>query len=459
MNANNTLVQKNQIVPLTITGMTAEGNGVGKYEGMAVFVPQTAIGDTLDVRIVKVCKQYAYGIVDTIHTPSPDRIEPDCPVFRTCGGCVFRHISYEAECRIKADLVTDVFSRIGHIEPKTILPILGAAAPDGYRNKTQYPCGADGASGELCFGFYAARSHRLIPQTDCRLQPPLFREILEQCRTLLQPLSPYDERTGKGILRHVYIRQGYHSKEVMVCFVVAKAAAQVLRPISETLMQAFPEIRSVMMNVNPKQTNVILGEQTQCLCGKPTISDMFCGIPVLLSPQSFYQVNTEQAERLFAVVRRLANPQKHELLLDLYCGIGVIGLSMADVAGRILGVEVVPQAVANAKQNAQNAGIDNAEFIAGDAGSIAAQFALDGVKPNIIVLDPPRKGCDEQTLRACIQMQPNRMVMVSCNPATAARDAAFLAEHGYAVDVLQPVDLFPRTGHVECVVLMSRDKK
>lgn len=454
----NVPVQKNQCVTLSVTGQTAEGNGVGRYEGFAVFVPQTAVGDTIRVKIVKVEKRCAYGIVEEILTPSTDRIIPDCPVFSQCGGCVFRHISYEAELRDKTAFVRDAFSRIGGLAPKEFLPIFGAETIDGCRNKAQYPCGQD-AQGYLQFGFYAARSHRLIPHMDCRLQPPLFAEILRRCSDLLSGFPPYQEKTAEGILRHIYIRQGYHSQEVMVCIVASKKILKPLKPIGEQLMVEFPQIVSVMLNINPKPTNVILGPKTVCVCGKETISDVFCGIPVSLSPQSFYQVNTAQAERLFAEVRRLAAPQKHELLLDLYCGTGVIGLSMADAAGRIIGVEVVEQAVLDARENAARAGIQNAEFFAGDAGKIAAQFAQSGSKPDVMVLDPPRKGCDTVTLDACIAMAPNRIVMVSCNPATAARDVKYLTEHGFSLDVLRPVDLFPRTGHVECVVLMSREKK
>ncbi len=451
-------VRKNQIVPLTVTGMTAEGNGVGHFCGMAVFVPQTAVGDVLDVRIVKVQKQYAYGITETLHTPSPDRIEPDCPVFQKCGGCVFRHISYEAECRIKAQIVSDAFSRIGHLTLQQTLPVFGAEQLDGCRNKAQYPCGAHPETDALCFGFYAPRSHRLVPLSDCRLQPPVFADILTRCQTLLADIPPYDEQTGQGILRHLFLRRGYHSGEIMLCLITAKDISETLKPVGMQLMREFPDIVSVMLNLNSKRTNVILGAQTRCLCGKDTISDTLCGIPVTLSPQSFYQVNTAQAERLFAEAKRLGNPQPHELLLDLYCGAGAIGLSMADSARKVIGVEIVPQAVEDAKKTAALAGIRNAEFFCGDAGDAAGKFAADGISPDLIILDPPRKGCDAATLDACIRMAPGRIVMISCNPATAARDAAFLHANGFTLDTLRPVDLFPRTGHVECVVLMSRDK-
>ena len=459
-------LRKNQIIPLEITGMTAEGNGVGHFCGLAVFVPQTAVGDVLDVRIVKIQKHLAYGIIEAVKVPSPDRIEPDCPVFRKCGGCVFRHISYEAECRIKAQIVTDAFARIGRIQPKTVLPVIGAEQLSGCRNKAQYPCGRDLQTGRICFGFYAPRSHRLIPVRNCLLQPEAFGEILQICEDALQTqeyarIQPYDEQTGTGVLRHLYLRRGYHSGEIMVCFVAAQDKPAIRKQLAELgllLTRKVPEIRSVMLNVNPEKTNVILGRKTVCLSGKETIADTLCGVPVSLSPQSFYQVNTAQAERLFAEAKRLAGPQKNELLLDLYCGAGAIGLSMADAVEKVIGVEIVPQAIEDAKANAKRAGIENAEFFAGDAGQIAAKFAAEGSKPDIIVLDPPRKGCDTVTLDACLKMSPKRIVMISCNPATAARDAAYLCGNGFSLDVLRPADFFPRTGHVECVVLMSRDK-
>ena len=455
-------LRKNQLIPLQITGMTAEGNGVGRFCGLAVFVPHSAVGDELTVRIVKVQKHLAYGIIEQIVTPSPDRTEPQCTAFPKCGGCVFQHITYEAECRIKTQLVTDAFTRLGHLTPKELRPIYAAEQPACYRNKAQYPCAL--LNNAVQFGFYAPRSHRLIPVTDCALQPAVFGQILQFCQQALNTaeyaaLPPYDETDGSGVLRHLYLRQGYHSKEIMVCFVAAKnspAIRKTLTALGNLLTAEIPAVTSVMCNINPENTNVILGRQTECLCGKSVISDTLCGIPISLSPQSFYQVNTAQAERLFAEAKRLAAPQKNELLLDLYCGAGAIGLSMADAVGQVIGVEVVPQAIEDAKENAKRAGIGNAEFYAGDAGEIAAKFAAEGTAPDIIVLDPPRKGCDTVTLGACLQMAPSRIVMISCNPATAARDAAYLCANGYTLDVLRPADFFPRTGHVECVSLMSR---
>ena len=462
------MLEKNQVFTAEITDITAEGSGVCRVDGAVVFVPDTACGDVIEGKIVKVLKSYSFGILQKLITPSPDRITPACPHYKKCGGCVFMHISYEAECRIKSSIVTEAFARIGHLTPKETLPIFAAEETEGYRNKAQYPY-ADYKyqDGKVFpeFGFYAPRSHRLVPVIYCDLQPFVFGDILRLCREELGSgelccITPYNEENGSGVLRHIYIRQGYHSKEIMVCFVTAKDSPHIrtaLTTLGNTVIRNFPDVRSVMLNVNPLKTNVILGEKTVCLLGNNVISDTLCGIPVSLSPQSFYQVNTAQAERLFAEAKRLAAPQKDELLLDLYCGAGAIGLSMADSVGRVIGVEVVPQAIEDAKANAERAGINNAVFYAGDAGEIAERFASENTKPDIIVVDPPRKGCDTKTLDACIKMSPSRIVMISCNPSTAARDAAYLCENGYTLDVLRPADFFPRTKHCESVLLMSKN--
>ncbi|MBQ9898236.1 MAG: 23S rRNA (uracil(1939)-C(5))-methyltransferase RlmD [Ruminococcus sp.] len=459
--------EKNQLYTAEITGITSEGSGVCRIDDMAVFVPETAVGDVAEIKVVKVLKSYAYGIVERIIKPSPDRIMVDCVYYKKCGGCVFRHISYEAECRVKDGIVRDAFERIGHLTPKETLPIFGSEETDAYRNKAQYPYADYKYPDNKIFpefGFYAPRSHRLVPVMFCNLQPGVFGEILRLCREELgtgelRAITPYNEETGSGVLRHVYIRQGYHSKEIMVCFVAAKDSPEIrgeLSGLGAKIVREIPSVCSVMMNVNPQKTNVILGRETVCLLGKPVIADVLCGVPVTLSPQSFYQVNTAQAERLFSEAKRLAAPKKNELLLDLYCGAGAIGLSMADSVGKVIGVEIVPQAIEDAKANAERAGITNAGFCAGDAGQIAARFAAEGTKPDIIVLDPPRKGCDVMTLDACLEMSPSRIVMISCNPSTAARDAAYLCGKGYSLDILRPVDMFPRTRHVECVVLMTK---
>ncbi len=448
-------MQKNEIYETEITGMTTEGSGVARIDGMAVFVPITAVGDRLRVKIVKVLRSYAFGIIDELLVPSPERTEPDCPVFRQCGGCVFRHVSYAAELQYKEGFVRDAFTRIGKLSPE-FEPILGDDGRCGYRNKAQYPIAEQ--DGRLVCGFYARHSHRVIPYTGCKLQPAVFTEILEYLLPALQKagISAYHEESGSGILRHIYLRRGYHSGEISLCFVVRRSIRRQVGEVLAGITAAFPEMTSITESVNSRNTNVIMGENVTLLSGKTSISDTMCGIDVALSPQSFYQVNTAQAERLYAIAREYAGLTGHEVVLDLYCGAGTIGLSMADGAARLIGAEIIPEAVENARENAQRNNIDNASFYCGDAGEIAAGLQGEGIAPDVVILDPPRKGCDAVTISAVSGMQPSRIVMISCNPSTAARDAAAFAENGYAVERVRAVDLFPGTAHVECVVLMSK---
>lgn len=448
-------MKKNDIFETEIMDMTTEGSGVCRVDNMAVFVPHTAVGDRIRVRIVKVLKSYAFGIVEELLEPSADRIVPACGLSQ-CGGCLFQHITYDAELRVKEKAVQDAFIRLGKLSPE-FLPILGAESRTRYRNKAQYPFALD-KTGQPILGFFARRSHRVISVKDCLLQPELFGEIAGTVLDFVRrnSLSVYNESSGKGDMRHLYLRCGQHSGEVMVCFIVRKPIRKKLMPLVEILTEQYPQIKSISMNCNPKKTNVILGDSTETLWGKDAITDTMCGNAVDLSPESFYQVNTIQAERLYGAAKEFAQLTGKERLLDLYCGAGTIGLSMADAVSELVGVEIVPEAVENAKKNAVRAGVKNVAFFCGDAGSIAGKLAEQGTAPDVIVVDPPRKGCDEAALWAMVQMQPERIVMISCNATTAARDCAMLSRMGYAAERVQPVDLFPGTGHVECVVLMSR---
>lgn len=457
-------MKKNDIVKINITDITAEGSGVGRYEGMAVFVPSAAVGDEIECRIVKVLRSYCYGIIERIITPSADRLDRGCEIKNSCGGCIFRHISYEAEKRIKADMVKNAFVRLGGFDESTldILPITGCTDTDRYRNKAQYPVSAD-KQGHITAGFYARRSHRIIPCEDCLLQPEIFGDIVKEIIMNAEEknIPPYDEVSGKGALRHIYLRKGYHSGEVMVCLVTAaddKMITGKYREIAHIITRKFSQIRSVILNINKEKNNVILGKKCITLWGSDTISDTMCGVRVKLSPLSFYQVNTAQAEELYRVAGEFAALTGREDVLDLYCGAGTIGLSLAGHAGRVTGAEIIPEAVENARENARESGIVNADFICADAGQAAKRFLDEGRCPDVIITDPPRKGCDVLTLESMVKMSPGRIVMVSCNPATAARDCRFLAEHGYVTDKIKPVDMFAGTGHVECVVLMSRVK-
>ncbi|MCM1024252.1 MAG: 23S rRNA (uracil(1939)-C(5))-methyltransferase RlmD [Prevotella sp.] len=453
-------MKKNELYTIEITGMTAEGNGVGRTaEGMAVFVPLTAVGDVISCKIVKVAKTYAYGIVDRIITSSPNRAESNCPVSGKCGGCTFRYMSYSAELAVKDKLVRDAFSRLGGFENVPFEEICGGGE-DFYRNKAQYPVAE--RDGRLICGFYSKRSHRVVPFTECRLQPRIFGEITAECLRLAEEkkIPAYNEENGGGVLRHIYIRRGFHSGEIMVCF-VAKNRDKLshFTEIAKKIAENFADVKSVVLNINPKNTNVILGTENITLWGNDGICDVLCGKKITLSPMSFYQVNTAQAERLYRQAIEYAELTGGETVLDLYCGAGTIGLAFSDMAGKIIGCEIVPEAVENAKLNAELNGVKNAEFYCGDAGEISKKFADEGIVPDVAVIDPPRKGCDGLTLDSLVRMSPKRIVMISCDPSTAARDAKYLAENGYGIKRARAFDLFPRTGHVESVVLMSKAEK
>ena len=453
-------LQKNQILTLHIERLSSDGSGVAhSADGEAVFVPGTAPGDEARVRIVKDCGRYAFGILDELLTPSPDRIPVDCPVAGPCGGCSLRHLDYAAELRAKQESVADAFRRIGGLEVP-VLDILPSPEVDRYRNKVQFPVGVD-KNGVPCIGFYAGRTHRIVPCPDCKLQPGVLNEIGNALCAFFaqQGIRPYDEQSGKGLVRHIFLRRGAHSGQIMVCLVCTRAKLPHAEQLCTALREQFPAISTILLNVNAKNTNVILGSENHILYGPGYIEDTLCGVPVRLGPLSFYQVNTLAAERLYGVAAQYAQLTPDDALLDLYCGMGTIGLSMADQCRELIGVEIVPEAIESAKANAARMGeavVAKSRFFCADAGQAATQLAAEGLHPDIVMLDPPRKGCDEATLSAVVRMAPRRVVYVSCNPATAARDAAWLEQKGYYAEKVQPVDLFPRTKHVECVIALSK---
>ena len=452
-------LQKNQILTLRIERLSSDGSGVAhSADGETVFVPGTAPGDEARVRIVKDCGRYAFGILDELLTPSPDRVPVDCPVAGPCGGCSLRHLDYAAELRAKQESVLDAFRRIGGLEVP-VLDILPSPEVDRYRNKVQFPVGVD-KNGAPCIGFYAGRTHRIVPCPDCKLQPGVLNEIGNALCAFFaqQGIRPYDEQSGKGLVRHIFLRRGAHSGQIMVCLVCTRAKLPHAEQLCTALREQFPAISTILLNVNAKNTNVILGSENHILYGPGYIEDTLCGVPVRLGPLSFYQVNTLAAERLYGVAAQYAQLTPDDTLLDLYCGMGTIGLSMADQCQGLIGVEIVPEAIESAKANAARMGetvAAKSRFFCGDAGQAATQLAAEGLHPDIVMLDPPRKGCDEATLSAVVRMAPRRVVYVSCNPATAARDAAWLEKNGYLAEKVQPVDLFPRTKHVECVIALS----
>ncbi len=451
-------MKKNQLTELLIESISSDGNGVGKYEGMTVFVPFTAVGDKISCKIVKVNKTYAFGIIDKIISSSPARLENDgCPVSKKCGGCAFRHMTYEAEKTAKDKIVRNAFERIGGLKDLPFEEILGCENISGYRNKAQYPLAYD-ENKKAAAGFYAKRSHRVIPCANCELGDRKFSEITaEICDFVNREKIPlYDETSGKGLLRHICLRRGYHTGEIMVCLIVKRAEKKLFSPLAKILTEKFPDIKSVVLNINSKNTNVITGDRCIVIYGNESITDMMCGRKIKISPLSFYQVNTAQAEKLYGIAKDFAALSGEEILLDLYCGTGTVGLSMADGIKKLYGCEIIPEAVENARENAHDNNIANAEFFVGDAGKTVMALAKKNIHPDVIITDPPRKGCDELTLSSIVKMSPEKIIMISCNPATAARDVKYLSEHGYRAVKARAVDMFPRTSHVECVVLMSR---
>ena len=453
-------LQKNQVLTLRVERLSSDGSGVAHSpDGETVFIPGAAPGDEARVRIVKDCGRYAFGILDELLTPSPDRIPVDCPVAGPCGGCSLRHLDYAAELRAKQESVLDAFRRIGGLEVP-VLDILPSPDVDRYRNKVQFPVGID-KNGVPCIGFYAGRTHRIVPCPDCKLQPSVLNEIGNALCAFFaqQGIRPYDEQSGKGLVRHIFLRRGAHSGQIMVCLVCTRAKLPHAEQLCTALRGQFPAISTILLNVNAKNTNVILGSENHILYGPGYIEDTLCGVPVRLGPLSFYQVNTLAAERLYGVAAQYAQLAPDDALLDLYCGMGTIGLSMAEQCRELIGVEIVPEAIESAKANAARMGeavAAKSRFFCADAGQAATQLAAEGLHPDIVMLDPPRKGCDEATLSAVVRMAPRRVVYVSCNPATAARDAAWLEQNGYHAEKVQPVDLFPRTKHCECVIALSK---
>lgn len=444
-------MKKNDEIILQIIDVTNEGSGIGKHEGMAVFVPLTAIGDVARVKILKVKKSYAYGKVIEIISPSKDRITPDCEVFNKCGGCVYRHIDYSAELSLKSNKVYEVIKRIGGFDlpPQPIIHYETLR----YRNKAQYPVNSEGK-----VGFYAFHSHRIIPCADCKLQPEIFGKIAQVCEEWISAnnISVYDETHHKGLLRHIYIRMAEKTGEIMLTLVINGNSLPCADKLICEINQKFPQVKSVQLNLNLSDTNVILGDNCITLWGENYITDVLCGVKVRLSPLSFYQVNRTMAEKLYEKAREYALPENKNIL-DLYCGAGTIGLSMASKAKSITGVEIIPQAVEDANFNAKQNGIENARFICSDATAAAEQLSKEKIKTDVVVVDPPRKGLTIELIETIAKsFKPERVVYVSCDPATLARDIKIFDSYNYKLTEYTPADLFPRTSHVETVALIER---
>ena len=451
-------IEKNQLAEVVIQDMTENGEGIGKLDGYTLFIKDTVIGDRVLVKIIKAKKTYGYARLMEILTPSADRTEPRCPAAGPCGGCQLQSMTYEAQLAFKRKKVEDHLRRIGGFSDITVEPVIGMEEPWCYRNKAQFPVGRD-RDGKIRIGFYAWRTHSIIETERCYLGRPVNERVLAIVRTWMsrQKIVPYDETTGKGLIRHVLIREGRATGQVMVCLVINGKKL----PAAEMLVQELkdiPGMTSISYNINMEQTNVILGRQVVTLWGEDTIEDQIGGISFRISPLSFYQVNPEQTERLYGKALEFAGLTGGENVWDLYCGIGTISLFLAQKAGKVHGVEIIPAAIENARENAERNGFTNTEFFVGKAEEVLPQWYREhGEKADVIVVDPPRKGCDPALLDVMLQMDPERIVYVSCDSATLARDLKILTgENRYQIKTIQPVDMFPQSVHVETVCLLSK---
>ncbi len=448
------MLKKNDEFNLKITGYTSEGGGVGKFDGQAVFVENTAIGDEILCHIIKAKNTYAIGKAMKIIKASKSRTEPECEAFKSCGGCSFAHIKYEDELNAKEQKVKDAFARIGGITPP-FAPIVASPETTRYRNKAQYPVRRE--NGILNIGFYAKKSHRVIDGGDCLLQPIEFTEIIEIFRKWINNnnITIYSENTNLGLIRHIYLRKAFATGEIMVCVVINGNTL----PCYDSLLEKLKPIdgfKTLVLNINRKNTNVVLGDECVALYGDGYITDILCDVKVKISPLSFYQVNRNGAQLLYEKAAQYADVKKEDDILDLYCGTGTIGLSMASKANSVTGVEIIPEAIEDAKVNADINNFKNTRFICGDASTASEFLKNEGINPKTVILDPPRKGCAPELLKTVSEINPEKIVYVSCDPATLARDCSRLLELGYIVKEVTPVDMFPRTSHVETVALLIK---
>ena len=448
-------MNKNDLITLSITDINLDGNGVGRAEnGEVVFVPLTAPGDLAKVKIIKCAKNYFVGRLEELVSPSPLRVEPDCPAYHRCGGCVYRHLSDEAELQIKKQTVENAFKRIGHLEV-TVADTVSFGFSN-YRNKVVYPLGRNN-NGDVTFGYYARHTHAIVEHETCPLQEDLFSEIamFHVKQSEKHHIPVWNEQTGKGILRHIAMRKN-RKDEYFVCFTAAKTFPKA-KLLAEELMKAFPQVIGVALNINPKGDNVIFGAETLHLAGETTLKDTLCGKEFSISPTAFYQVNPECTAALYQKAAELANLPENGVLLDLYCGAGTIGLSMAGESNKLCGVEIIPEAVENAKINAKanKRGESNTLFLCGDASLGAEACKKDFGDPDVIVVDPPRKGLSEEVIKTLLEVSPKKIIYISCNPATLAANCEKLS-YTYEIGEATPFNMFPRTGHVESIVCLTR---
>ncbi len=452
--------KKNDSVTVSVTDMGQDGEGIGKAEGYTLFIKDAVVGDKVRAKVIKAKKNYGYARLMEVLEPSPDRVEPRCSCARQCGGCQIQALSYQRQLQFKEEKVRNVLERIGGFEKIPLQPIIGMENPYRYRNKAQFPIGTD-REGRPIAGFYAGRTHTIIPQEDCVLGVRENKAILEVILGFMEEFSipAYREEEGSGLVRHVLIRYGFATKEIMVCVVINGDRL----PKAEILAERLADIAgmtSISINKNKQKTNVILGKEVEVIWGRPYIEDVLDGVRYQISPLSFYQVNPVQTKVLYEKALQYAGLHGTETVWDLYCGIGTISLFLARQAGKVYGVEIVPQAIEDARRNAALNGMENVEFMVGKAEEILPEkYEKEGVSADVIVVDPPRKGCDPELIHTMLQIRPKRIVYVSCDPATLARDLKLLCAGGYKLQKVQPVDQFPHSVHIENVCLLLRKGK
>ena len=448
--------KKNDSIRLTIEDLTTEGAGIGKVDGFTFFIKDALIGDEIDARVIKLKKNYGFARLMNIITPSPDRVTPRCPVARSCGGCQIQAMRYDAQLAWKQEKVRQLLERVGHVSDYEMLPIMGMEEPWHYRNKVQYPVGLD-KEGRIVTGFYAGRTHAIIDTERCYIQPEINEQILSVVKQWMadEQILPYDENTGKGLVRHVLTRIGFQTGEILVCLVINGQKLPHADPLISKLRE-IAGMKSISVSPNMSRSNVILGETSRTLWGQDYITDYIGNVKYQISPLSFYQVNPVQTRRLYQTALEFADPGPQDVVWDLYCGIGTISLFIAQKASQVHGVEIVPQAIEDAKRNAALNGMSNAHFYVGKAEEVLPQaYREDHIHADIIVVDPPRKGCDQALLDCMLKMQPAKIVYVSCDPATLARDLRILEEGGYKVKKVRCCDMFPHSIHCEVVTLLQ----
>ena len=449
--------RKNDIVTLEIVDCGTDGEGIGKADGFTVFVKDAVIGDTVTAKIMKAKKNYGYGRLMEILKPSPYRVDPICPSARQCGGCQLQAVSYEEQKAFKEKKLRGHLERIGGFKELPMEPLIGMDEPYHYRNKAQFPVGRN-KEGRIVTGFYAGRTHAIIENRDCALGIPQNKEVLDRVIAHMEKynIAPYDEMTGKGLVRHIFVRYGFFTGELMVCLIINGQDLPHQKEMVEKLGE-IPGMTSISLNINKKRNNVILGDKVKTIWGKEYITDKIGDISYEISPLSFFQVNPHQTWKLYSKALEYADLHGEETVWDLYCGIGTISLFLAQKAKFVRGVEIVSAAIEDARRNARLNKIDNVEFFVGKAEEVLPrEYEKNGVYADVIVVDPPRKGCDEMLLKTILKMQPKRVVYVSCDSATLARDLRFLCDNGYELKKVCGVDQFPQTVHVETVVLLSK---